>query len=215
MSILSRSVAAVLLAGALALGTGRLTPSGARADFPEFAPGLPEFAPHAPEFAPHPPEFTPLCGPFVSPLGSNVQWDGPAARKLQEEFVVESARYVPEERRFSWTLRTRRSFPGELAEAEKKLGETLATAWKDTGFSAYFYDGQGRKVGIGEIFFQIGERRLDNTFSVFADLNLHNADLIATRAIIVLSERPRLPEPPTKDGKDGKNGKEGKQPEKS
>jgi hypothetical protein len=182
MSILSRTVAGVLLAAALTLGVQGLTAPRARAEYPEF---------------------TPICGPLVSPLGGNIQWDPPTLQKLQEELTIESARYAPEGRRFSWVMRTKRTFPGELAEAEKELGKVLQAAYKDKLFCAYFYDPEGRKVGIGQLFFLFGERRPDNTFSVFADLNLINADLVASRAIITLCDRP----PPFKGEEPSKNEK--------
>jgi hypothetical protein len=172
MTTVSRTVAGVLLAAALALGVQGLTAPRAGAGHPEF---------------------TPICGPPVSPLGGNIQWDPPTLQKLQEELIIESARYDPEGRRFTWVMRTKRAFPGELAEAELELGKTLRAALKDKLFTAFFYDTEGRKMGEGPVFFTFGERRPDNTFSIFADLNLQNADLIATRAVITLRERPQLP----------------------
>jgi hypothetical protein len=194
MSIVSRSLAALLLVAALALGTHELTVPRARA---------------------HGPEFTPLCGPFVSPVGSNIQWDPKTYQKIQEEFIFESAAYSPENRRFTWVLRTRRSFPGTPEEAEKKLAEVIQATYAkdkktDIGWCVYFYNHEGRKVGVGEIFFLTGERRPDNTFTIFADLSLLNADLIATRAVVTICERPKEEEEKEKkeEGKDKKkNGK--------
>jgi hypothetical protein len=189
MSIVSRCIAAVLLAAALALAGQELT---------------------APRACAHGPEFTPVCGPFVSPLGGNIQWDPKSLQKLQEEFIIESGAYSPENRRFTWVLRTRRSFPGTPEEAEKKLAEVIQATYKDTGFCVYFYNHEGRKVGVGEVFITTGERRPDNTFVLFADVNLVNADLVATRALVTLCERPKEEEKEKdkkKDEKDGKNGK--------
>lgn len=182
MLIVSRSVAAVLLAAALALGVQGLFAPRASADGPEF---------------------TPICGPFLSPLGGNIQWGPGALQKVQQEFVIESARYVPEEHRYSWVLRTRKAFPGGLADAEAQFAEMKATLLDKRALCAYFYDGEGRKVGEGRIFLVPGERRPDNTFSVFADLTLLNADLVATRAVITLCI------PPPSRLEDKKNGKEG------
>jgi hypothetical protein len=172
-------IAGALLAAALTVGVQGLT---------------------APRACAYHPEFTPICGPLVSPLGGNIQWDPPALQKLQEELIIESARYAPEDRRFRWVLRTKRAFPGELAEAEKALAKALQDAYKGKIFCAYYYDPEGRKVGEGQLFFLFGERRPDNTFSVFADLNLINADLIASRAVITLCERL----PPLKGEEPGK-----------
>jgi hypothetical protein len=186
MSILSRIIAGALLAAALTLGMQGPTAPRARAEHPEF---------------------TPICGPLVSPLGGSIEWDPPTLQKLQEELLIESARYDPEARRFRWVMRTKRAFPGGLAEAEEELGKVLKAAYKDKLFCAYFYDAEGRKVGIGQVFFLFGERRPDNTFSVFADLNLSNADLVASRAIITLCDRPppfKAEEPGKEPGKNGK-----------
>jgi hypothetical protein len=191
MSIMSRSIAAVLLVAALALGGQELAAPRACADCPEF---------------------TPACGPFVSPLGGNIQWDPTTLQKLQEEFVIESSAYSPENRRYTWVLRTRRSFPGTHEEAEKKLGEVvLATYGKDIGWCVYFYNDEGRKVGVGEIFITTGERRPDNTFVLFADLSLLNADLIATRGLVTLCEqKPYQWEEEGKGAKRPKDEKNGK-----
>jgi hypothetical protein len=171
MSIVSRSLAALLLLAALGVGVHGLVGPRARADGPEF---------------------TRLCGPDVSPLGSNIQWDPAAYERLLKDFVVEATRYSPEDHRFTWTLRTRRSFPGALGKAETELAKVLQALIEDGLFGAYFYDAEGRKVGFGELFILPGERRPDNTFVVFADLNLYNADLIATRAVITQIGLPKL-----------------------
>ncbi len=188
MSIVSRTIAAALLAAALVLGVQQGT---------------------APRACAHGPEFTPICGPFVSPLGGNIQWDPTTLRRLQEEFIIEGAAYSPENHRFTWVLRTRQSFSGTPEEAERKLADSIRATYKDMGFCVYFYNDEGRKVGIGEVFITTGERRPDNTFTLFADINLANADLIATRALVTLCERIKLKdeEKEQKDQKDQKNGK--------
>src|SRR5262249_60386738 len=89
----------------------------------------------------------------------------------------------------------------------KELGKAFSAAFKGKVFCAFFYDAEGRKVGIGQLFFVFGERRPDNTFSVFADLNLQNADLVATRAVITLCSPP----PPLKT--DEKEGGKGEKPD--
>jgi hypothetical protein len=169
MSTVNRTTAGLLLAAALTLAVQ---------------------GPLAPRAGAEHPEFTPICGPLVSPLGGSIQWDPPTLKKLQEELIIESAGYSPEGRRFSWVMRTKKAIPGDLGEAEKELGKAFRVAYKDKLFCAFFYDAEGRKVGIGQLFFLFGERRPDNTFSVFADLNLQNADLIASRAVITLCDRP-------------------------
>jgi hypothetical protein len=187
--MVSRSIAAALLAAALTLGLrGRLAPR-ARADGPEF---------------------TPLCGPFVSPVGENVQWGPGALQKLQEEFVIESGRYIPEEHRYTWVLRSQHAFPGNLEDAEKLLEKRMDASMNKKAFCAFFYDPTGRKMGTGVVYLLIGERRPDNSFTVFADLSVLNVDLVATRAVITLGTCvPPMPQFPDKEG--AKNGsKEGK-----
>jgi hypothetical protein len=166
MSILSRTLAGTLLAAALVVTLHGLAGPRARGE-----------------------EFIRLCGPEVFPLGSNIQWDPYAYGKFSEVFVIEGTRYRPEERRFTLALRSRNSFPGSLAKAEEELFEAMMKATKGGLFAAYYYDAEGRKMGRGELFFTFSERRPDNTFTVYADLNLQNADLIATKGIITLIEQ--------------------------
>ena len=184
MSIVNRSIAAVLLAAAVLLGMQGLRMPLAGAQHPEF---------------------TPICGPFASPLSDSIQWGPFASQKLQQVLTIEGGRYIPETRSFSWNMRTNEPFPGELEEAEKKLIDSLRMTFKDKIFCALFYDAEGHKMGRGVVSLVIGERRPDGRFSVFGDLNLHNADLVSTRALITLCERPKLELPePEKEKTNGK-----------
>ncbi len=145
--------------------------------------------------------FDPTHAP-VAPMScaftASVTWDPPLLQRLQKEFTIVGPRYSPRDRRLSWVLRTRKTYPNELGDAEIKLQDALREAvGKNKLLCAFFYDGEGRKVGLQQIFLSAGERAPDNTFVVFADLNVANAEAITARVVITLCERPEeTPGPP-------------------
>src|SRR5881394_3504001 len=96
------------------------------------------------------------CAPLGWQIASNTTWDPLAFDKLLTDFTVESARYSPADRRITWTLRTKKTYTGELGIAERKLRDALEDAFKKTYYCAHFYDAERRKLGSGEVFFVPG-----------------------------------------------------------
>jgi hypothetical protein len=182
MSMLKRGVGALVLAAAGLTLAGTIQATRAAADEEVFAPPEAGFVPPEAVFAPE--------GCVPGGIASATTWDPLAFEKLTRDFIVESARYSPADRRITWTLRTKKTYPGELGVAERKLGDFFEDLFKKTFYCGNFYDAERRKIGTGEIYFTIGERGEDDRFLVFADLNVTNVEAITARIIITLCERP-------------------------
>jgi hypothetical protein len=149
--------------------------------------------------------FPPGCVGLPQP--PQPEWEPNSYQKLQEEFTVEGVQYQPKDRRYLWTLRTRKTYPGPLGIAEKKFRDDLETAYEKVAFSGFFYDRERRKVGQSLVFFISGERGDDDRFLIFADLSTANMELVAARILVTQVERPeekKLPPDGKKDGKDDK-----------
>ncbi|MCI0459044.1 MAG: hypothetical protein L0Z62_18970 [Gemmataceae bacterium] len=161
--------------------------------------------------SPLPDEPVSLVDPHHAPVApmscaftASVTWDPPLLERLQKEFTITGPSYSMRDRRLSWVLRTKKPYPEELGDAETKLQDALnAAVGKNKLLCAFFYDGEGRKVGLQQVFLSAGERGPDNRFLVFADLNVANAEAITTRVVITLCERPEdmpsTPMPPPMD----------------
>src|SRR5262249_60564986 len=109
-------------------------------------------------------------------------WDPPVEERLLKEFTVTGPNYSPKDRRLSWMLRTKKTYPNELGLADAKLQKALAEAVGPTNIlCALLYNSDGRKIGLAQVFLSAGERQPDNTFVVFADLNVANMEVLATR----------------------------------
>ncbi|MCC6417989.1 MAG: hypothetical protein IT429_07030 [Gemmataceae bacterium] len=219
----ARRVVAVLLVAAI-LGVAVTAPGRAPADEPIPLPlGGPVLQPG--EAAPLPTPLSsvapgPLPVPFATGLpdglhvpdagcvgghggfAAQIIWDPPVQERFLKEFTIAGQRYSPKDRRLSWTLRTNKTYPGELGAAEAKLLTALTDAVGEKSLvCAYFYNPEGRRLGLTQVFLSPGERLPDGAFLVFADLNVANMEMLATRVVITLCERPEpVPDmPPAKE----------------
>ncbi len=202
MYLAKRSIAAALLASAFLLaGGGGLFVNPAQA-FPYRGCALPPF-PDGPVWGPQFARWP--CDPAGNLPAPPVVWEPATYTRLQEVFDVEGNSFDPGDRRISWRLVTKKTFAGPVGLAETKVREALDEAYKKEVFCVFFYDAEGRKVGSGDVFLLIGERRADDRFAIFASVNTINTELIAVRGLITLCERAALPGLPKLNG-------EGKKP---
>lgn len=124
--------------------------------------------------------------PFAGPVDKVPAWEPAVHNLFSPYFSVLGMQFDPEEKTFSWTLRTLKPFPGPLGLAERDLEKDLAKIFAKGYPTAYYYDEKHRKLGENLLNLTIGERAHDDHFLCFVDLPASPLFHLACRIVVTV-----------------------------